>query len=155
MKTYLAIFGAAIIVAVLGFDSEAVAQCQTCETGAVSACNNCGGGFGFANRHQSCGERAAAVHAWNQRMAAQTSWHANYNNWRWGAPAALVVPPTAAFQTSYGWGVGQTRSLPIYHQYGRNPAAAMSAGGGAYANTPYWPSNTQQFGIYPVRGPWQ
>jgi hypothetical protein len=31
----------------------------------------------------------------------------------------------------------------------------MATGGGAEIHpTPYWPSHTDQFGVYPVRGPW-
>ena len=102
------------------------------------------------------GVDATRIHSWNYKQAGQRSWHGNYYHRQWGEPLALVVPPTAAFQTQYSWGVGQTKSLPIYHQYGRpypGPGASGSGGGGLSA-TPYWPSNTDQFGVYPVRGPW-
>ena len=104
--------------------------------------------------HSSHGNKSAWTHVWNQQQANTHSWHGNYNYWRFGAPTALVVPPTAAFHTTYNWGVGQTTSRPIYHQFGMGNAGGVSYGGGAYANTPYWPSSTDQFGVYPVRGPW-
>ena len=28
------------------------------------------------------------------------------------------------------------------------------SGGGVFKATPYWPTHTDQFGVYPVRGPW-
>ncbi len=104
----------------------------------------------------SCrGIKAGLTHAWNQEQMAVRPWHGGYNYWRWGEPTALVVPPTAAFHSSYAWGVGQTRSTPIHHQFGRNDAGLIGgAGEGMFANTPYWPSSTEQFGIYPVRAPW-
>ena len=99
------------------------------------------------------GANAARINEWNKSRAAQTSWHRNYNYWRWNAPTALVVPPTAAFQSSYAWGVGQTRSMPINHQFGTsNPGGG--AGSGSFSQTPYLPSSTDQLGVYPVRAPW-
>ena len=100
------------------------------------------------------GLRAGRTHTWNQAEAAGRPWHGNYMNWRWREPTALVVPPTASYQTSYAWGVGQVRSTPIHHQFGRSGAGIIGGGSGAYSPTPYWPSSTDQFGIYPVRAPW-
>lgn len=94
-----------------------------------------------------------------QRAATQ-SWHAGYYHTAWGAPVALVVPPTARMQTRMGWGVSQTRMSPIYHQFERPYPGAMTAQGGAMPGvmplrpTPRWPSHTDQFGVYNVRGPW-
>lgn len=96
---------------------------------------------------------ASMTHKWNQQMAQTRSWHEGYNYWRWNRPTALVVPPTAAFSSQYSWGVGQTKSLPIYHQFGRtNPGSG--GGAGQYSSSPYWPSSTQQLGVYPVRASW-
>jgi hypothetical protein len=109
---------------------------------------------------QSCyaygpaGLDATRMNHWNGEQAAQYAWHGNYNYWRYGQPTALVVPPTAAFQTEYNWGVAQTRRIPIYHQFGAANGAVAGGGAGSFSNTPYWPSSTSQFGIYPVRGPW-
>ena len=66
----------------------------------------------------SCrGIKAGLTHGWNQEQMGIRPWHGNYNYWRWGEPTALVVPPTSSFQTSYAWGVGQTRSTPIHHHF--------------------------------------
>ncbi len=100
------------------------------------------------------GINAGLTHGWNQQEQAARPWHGGYNYWRWGEPTALVVPPTAAFQTSYAWGVGQVRSTPIHHQFGRQDAGMIGGGAGMFSNTPYWPSSTDQFGVYPVRAPW-
>ncbi len=100
---------------------------------------------------------ATRVDNWNRNYAApQYAWHGNYRYWRWGTPTALVVPPTAAFQSEYNWGVAQTRSMPIYHQFTGAGGAGIggSAQGGLFRPTPYRPSSTSHFGIYPVRGPW-
>lgn len=101
---------------------------------------------------------AQRTHEWNVQQAQSNSWHGNYNYWRWQRPTALVVPPTASYETQYNWGVAQTRSEPIYHQFGRDNAGTIiqgaDQGGYGFSNTPYWPSSTRQFGVYPVRAPW-
>ncbi|QEG24531.1 hypothetical protein [Mariniblastus fucicola] len=105
--------------------------------------------------HSNSGLQAANTHSWNMDQQNVYSWHGGYQNWRWGTPTALVVPPTASYQSSYAWGVGQTRSTPIHHQFGRGGAAMIGGGNGAgFRRTPYWPQSTDQFGVYPVRGPW-
>jgi hypothetical protein len=98
---------------------------------------------------------ASRTDVWNRQQMDTYAWHGNHAYWQYGQPTALVVPPTAAFQSEYNWGVGQTRSLPIYHQYGRDGAGMIGGGqAGGFAPAPYWPSSTSQFGVYPVRGPW-
>jgi hypothetical protein len=92
--------------------------------------------------------------------AAAESWHAGYYNTQYGAPVALVVPPQSRMQTRWGWGVSQSTMSPIYHQFERpypgpvmvDPATGM--GPSALLPTPPWPSHTDQFGVYYVRGPW-
>jgi hypothetical protein len=88
---------------------------------------------------------------WAQEAAAVQPWHGQYYYLPYGQPTALVVPPTAAMQQNYSWGVSQNTMTPIYHQYG---AAAVPSAGGAFYATPRWPSSTRQFGVYPVRAPW-
>jgi hypothetical protein len=100
------------------------------------------------------GIRAGLTHQWNYQEAGYRPWHGNYNYWRWAQPTALVVPPTSAYHSSYAWGVGQVRSTPIHHQFGREGAGMIGGGQGMFSNTPYWPSSTEQFGVYPVRAPW-
>jgi hypothetical protein len=89
-----------------------------------------------------------------QWFAYQYPWHAQYAHTQYGQPVALVVPPTANAQSHWGWGVGSARMTPIYHQYDRRYRAP---GGGAncpFHATPTWPSSTDQFGVYYIRGPW-
>lgn len=87
------------------------------------------------------------------RRAQTYRWHHNYYHTQWGEPVALVVPPTAEHQTRYSWGVPSTRVTRIDHQFQR-PYPGPYGGGNVFQPTPYWPSDTRQFGIYPVRGPW-
>ena len=84
------------------------------------------------------------------------SWHSTWYDPAEGRPIALVVPPTAEFQTQYSWGVPSSRVMPIYHQFRRpypGPGAVGGAGGG-FLPTPNQPSDTVQFGVNAVRGPW-
>ena len=46
-------------------------------------------------------------------------WHRGFYHREWGSPLALVVPPTASYQTKWGWGVGNTTVTPLYHQFRR------------------------------------
>jgi hypothetical protein len=68
---------------------------------------------------------------------------------------ALVVPPTAEFMTEYSWGVPSSRVMPLYHQFRRPyPGPGAVPGAGGFMPTPNQPSDTVQFGVHPVRGPW-
>ncbi|QDU95036.1 hypothetical protein [Lignipirellula cremea] len=91
---------------------------------------------------------------WPQYSSAP--WHGHYYHTDYGRPLALVVPPTASMQTKWSWGVGNTTSTPIYHQFSRQypgggPFIPQGAG---FMPTPQWPSHTDQFGVYYMRGPW-
>jgi hypothetical protein len=81
------------------------------------------------------------------------NWNRNYAYTDFGAPTALVVPPTAQLQTNWGWGVASSRISRIDHQFQRN-YPGPGPFGGPYRPTPVWPSDTTQFGVYPVRAPW-
>ncbi|MFM7042072.1 MAG: hypothetical protein ACKO35_07800 [Planctomycetaceae bacterium] len=84
------------------------------------------------------------------------SWHSAWYDPAEGRPIALVVPPTSEFQTQYAWGVPSSRVAPIYHQF-RRPypgPGAVPGGGGRFLPTPNQPSDTVQFGVNAVRGPW-
>lgn len=84
------------------------------------------------------------------------SWHSTWYDPSIGRPMALVVPPTAEFTSEYSWGVPSSRVMPIYHQFRRpypGPGAVPGAGG-SFLPTPNQPSDTVQFGVHPVRGPW-
>jgi hypothetical protein len=97
-----------------------------------------------------------------QQRAARQSWHAGYYHTAWGSPVALMVAPTARMQTRWGWGVAQSTVSPIYPQYKRPYPDAVGGGMGGVIEmgtnpllpTPRWPSHTDQFGVYYVRGPW-
>lgn len=89
---------------------------------------------------------------WARTQANQRPWHGGYYWMRTGQPTALVVPPTVTMQSNYSWGVSQNTMTPVYHQFGGNPP--NGAGGGMFRATPYWPTHTDQVGVYPVRGPW-
>ena len=82
------------------------------------------------------------------------SWHGGYYNPAWGMPVALVVPPTAEAQTHWGWGVGNTRITTICPQFKRNWPGPGQYNRGQFRPTPHWPADTDQFGVYYVRGPW-
>ena len=86
---------------------------------------------------------------------AQTyPWHGGYYDAAWGMPIALVVPPTAANQTKMGWGVGNTRVVRVNHQFERDYPGEGIYNRAWFRPTPPWPSDTDQFGVYYVRGPW-
>jgi hypothetical protein len=89
-----------------------------------------------------------------ERRAAYMPWQGYYYDAAWGMPIALVVPPNAEAQTHYGWGVGNTRVTTIYHQFHRGYPGGGVYDRRAYLPTPPWPSDTDQFGVYYVRGPW-
>ena len=80
-------------------------------------------------------------------------WAGNYYHTMWGQPVALVVPPTAELQTHWNWGVAQTSITPIWPQFSRAYPGSYYGGRG-FLPTPRWPSSTDQFGVYYVRGPW-
>jgi len=88
------------------------------------------------------------------RHARGMSWHKDYYHTAWGAPISLVVPPTAHMQTHWTWGVSQNTMTPIYHQYRRTLLPGRGPGSNPLMPTPYWPSHTDQFGVYYVRGPY-
>lgn len=120
--------------------------CPTCglQDGACPACGGVSPAYLINYGH--CGRRCQAALAY--------SWNCGYYYTQWGSPVALVVPPTAERQYSMGWGVGNTRLTRIYHQFGRPYPGNYFGPGRRFLATPYWPSDTAQFGVYYVRGPW-
>jgi len=81
-------------------------------------------------------------------------WHTGYYYTAWGRPVSLVVPPTATTQTDYGWGIGNTRVTPIRPQFLGPYNGYPYEGFPGFQPTPYWPSDTLQFGVYYIRAPW-
>lgn len=97
--------------------------------------------------------RAARNAAW---FSSARPWHGEYAYTPIGSPTALVVPPHADTMAAWGWGVTSSEIRPLYHQFGRaDPGGAMFGEANPYRHTPVYPSHTDQFGIYPVRGPWR
>ncbi len=108
-----------------------------------------------------CAEAKAAKWSHNtpygrhaQRRAQHIAWHGDYYHVAWGRPMALVVPPTAGMSTDWHWGVSGTRITPSYHQFARPWPGGYYSSGPGFQPTPRWPSDTNQFGVYYVRGPW-
>jgi len=98
-------------------------------------------------------ERTLAGAVAHQR-AQRYSWHGGYAHTGTCGPLALVVPPTAEKQTHWSWGVGGTRITTIRHQYEFGYPGQVSYERGLFRPTPTWPSSTDQFGVYYIRGPW-
>lgn len=94
----------------------------------------------------------AQVEAYNFSMTRP--WHGPYYHQMYGQPLALVVPPTVSMRQTYSWGVSQNLMYPVYHQFGRSANQPGAAPMGSFHGTPQWPSHTDQFGVYYVRGPW-
>jgi hypothetical protein len=88
------------------------------------------------------------------RESQTSAWHGDYYDTAWGMPVAVLVPPTAESQTHWGWGVGATRVTPIQHQFQRGYPGEGGYNRSWFRPTPPWPSSTDQFGDYYIRGPW-
>lgn len=82
-------------------------------------------------------------------------WHGGYYAQQYGQPTALVVPPTVRTRQTLSWGVSQNLMYPVEHQFGRSANSPGAAVPGQFRPTPIWPSHTDQFGYYYVRGPWK
>jgi hypothetical protein len=102
----------------------------------------------------SAGDPYAMTQVWAHNFAMDRPWHGGYYHQQYGQPLALVVPPTAHMRQTYSWGVSQNTTHPIYHQFGRSANQPGAAATGNFQHAPGWPSHTDQFGMYYVRGPW-
>jgi len=137
----------------VGVNAQECENCKKCGRGYKGDCigRNAIVPNGLCHQYNHVGR----VHA---RQAQRRPWHAGYYHQQYGAPVALVVPPTADSQLHYGWGVGSTRITPIYHQFTRpypgHGNGAGGVGGTGFAPKPTWPSDTTQYGVYYIRGPW-
>lgn len=100
------------------------------------------------------GDPYAMTQVWAHNYAMDRPWHGQYYNQNYGRPLALVVPPTAHMRQTLSWGVSQNKTYPIYHQFGRSANSPGAGSRGQFRATPNWPSHTDQFGVYYVRGPW-
>jgi hypothetical protein len=123
-------------------------------------CNHCGPGMLGHCGHGHCLDGHCLRHDTIEKRyflrSQGKSWHSAWYDPAEGRPIALVVPPTAEFMTQYSWGVPSSRVMPLYHQF-RRPypgPGATAGGGGGFLPTPNQPSDTVQFGVNAVRGPW-
>ncbi len=122
-----------------------------CDSCGVS-CRGCG--LHGCHHHGPLCPKGAKADCLARAQSAGVPWDGGYWHTMWGQPVALVVPPTAEFQTHYNWGVAQTSVTPIWHQYQRSYPGPFASGGRAFLPTPNVPSSTDQFGVYYIRGPW-
>jgi hypothetical protein len=98
-----------------------------------------------------------------QRAARQAAyfsgarpWNGDYAYTPDGGPVALVIPPHADTSMAWGWGVTASEMRPNWHQFGRyQPPGFVAGPQSPFLPTPLYPSHTDQFGVYPVRGPWR
>jgi hypothetical protein len=154
LKYSLLLAAASALAAVAGGASTASAQAPCNHCAQCASCNACGYTPSYGNCLCEAGCCGCDMGYMKPiRRAQWYNWNRNYAHTEYGAPVALVVPPTAQLQTNYGWGVASSRISRIDHQFQRNyPGEGQF--GGPYRSTPLWPSDTIQFGVYPVRGPW-
>ena len=101
------------------------------------------------------GDPHAKHQVWAHNFSMDRPWHGGYYHQMYGQPLALVGPPTAHMRQTFSWGVSQNLMYPIHHQFGRSANSPGAARAGMFSPTPSWPSHTDQFGVYYVRGPWR
>lgn len=87
-------------------------------------------------------------------VPSASPWHGGYYHTGWGRPVPLVVPPNASWQFQYGWGIGNTRLVRIDPQFQGPQEGYPFDSQETWHPQPFWPSDTQQFGVYYIRGPW-
>jgi len=110
----------------------------------------------YAHRSYRSSSDYPAKHCFGQCRGVQyRPWHCGYYHTEYGAPVALVMPPTAELTTNMGWGVSNTRVTKICHQFARPYPGYGATGAYPLMPTPHWPSDTAQFGVYPVRAPFK
>ena len=108
----------------------------------------------MSDRQASAGDPYAMTQVWSHNFAMDRPWHGGYYQQQYGQPLALVVPPTAHMRQSLSWGVSQNTTHAIHHQFGRSANSPGVGAQGNFRHLPGWPSHTDQFGMYYVRGPW-
>ncbi|TWU19672.1 hypothetical protein [Allorhodopirellula heiligendammensis] len=119
---------------------------------ALVAASACGGVTGTSSAQ--AGDFYGMTNIWNMNYAQTRPWHGNYYYAPYGQPTALVAPPTVSMRQTYSWGVSQNLMYPVHSQFGRSATQPGAAAPGQFLATPNWPSHTDQYGIYYVRGPW-
>ncbi len=114
-----------------------------------------GGSYGAYDGQASSTEATSGDASMSEGVAGQGGgWHGGYYDVAWGMPMALVVPPTARWQTDYSWGVPSVRISPIDSQFQyQSTGPSSSYRMGQYPPAPAQPSDTQQMGDYHLRAP--
>jgi hypothetical protein len=122
--------------------------------------------FAIATLASALASPAEAQQARQTLQGQRAQWISQYYPWHgayaypnfpgYGRPLALVVPPNAGLQTHYGWGVANSRVGKVNHQFGPAFPGYGGRGGapGQFRMPPAQPSDTTQYGVYYVRGPW-
>ncbi len=88
------------------------------------------------------------------RRGRGAAWNTSYYDPAWGMPEAVVVPPTARWQSNYAWGVGGSRLNRVGARYQAEvPGPESAYDQRDYLPAPPQPSDTRQFGVNYVRGP--
>lgn len=108
----------------------------------------------ITNTNASASDPYGMTQVWSHNFSMNRPWHGGWYNQMYGQPTAVVVPPTAHMRQTLSWGVSQNLMYPVHHQFGRSANAPGAAAPGSFYGTPPWPSHTDQFGYYYVRGPW-
>ena len=94
------------------------------------------------------------MNQWERNHANATPWNGMYRHQASSTPLAVIVPPTAVTSRSWGWGVSKSVVTPLYHQYQLNAPNTQGASSGPYKTLPLFPSSSDQYGTYYIRGPW-
>lgn len=108
----------------------------------------------MTSERSEAGDPYGMTQVWAHNFAMDRPWHGGYYNQQYAQPVAVVVPPTAHMRQTLSWGVSQNLMYPVHHQFGRSANSPGVGPTGAFRPTPPWPSHTDQFGYYYVRGPW-
>ena len=88
------------------------------------------------------------------RRFEAAAWNTGYYDPAWGMPLAVVVPPTARWQSDYSWGVGGSRLSRVGARYQSQVSGPESAYDRRdYLPAPPQPSDTRQFGVGYASGP--
>ena len=138
--------------------TAAIALAVAVSLGSIAEAQHFGGRVYHGGNTEGIGNRlgwasmSSVGDYWARNQSMQKPWHGEYYYLKTGQPTALIVPPTVTMQSNHSWGVSQNTMTPVYHQFGGN--APAGGGGGIFKATPYAPSHSNQFGVYPVRGPW-
>lgn len=91
---------------------------------------------------------------WALRHATVSPWHGAYYHTAYSRPIPVLVPPIVNSYSTMSWGVAYSETRPIHHQFRRPYPGIQPLTSTSFLPTPPWPSHTDQFGVYYVRGPW-